>query len=404
MIIQRRCMRTLCVALFLLFSGKTMYAQTWETLADIPEKLAFPVVTVVNGKIHVMGGGGASGASTAHYAYDPATDKWEFLEQVPYPAQQPAGAANNGKIHYFGGGYPKTGQPVNSHFIYNPDSNTWTQGASLVPPRAIHYAVSLNDKLYSLAGQSVGTNQGVETLCQVYDEATDMWITKNKLPDRYFWYGAHVAANGKMYRFGGGGYTAPVSTANEYDPETDTWTSLPDYPIKIHAVSGAAIGDKIFLAGGYQSGVTVADMWMFDTKTKTYSKSTPMPVARNYHFMVAIDSVLYSVGGNNNADAGIDVSLIRIRPSLTPLTVGEVIPQDFVVRLSDGRLNVRLPEVYNGHDVRLQLFDLMGRQLFSGTFAAPDISAIIGSVPPSVYMLTIQDGENILTKKIIAQE
>ncbi|MBK9249023.1 MAG: hypothetical protein IPM69_13135 [Ignavibacteria bacterium] len=77
-------------------------SQTWETLPNLPKELAFPVVTVLDGKIHVFGGGDAkAGAATnQHFCYDPATNKWKTLDFLPFQAQQPAGAANDGKIHF----------------------------------------------------------------------------------------------------------------------------------------------------------------------------------------------------------------------------------------------------------------------------------------------------------------
>ncbi|HMR44455.1 MAG TPA: kelch repeat-containing protein, partial [Saprospiraceae bacterium] len=250
-------------ALFVFLCLIDLSAQKWDTLAPIPESFTFPVVALADGKIHIMGGGGTGGATTAHFAYDPTTDNWESRAAVPYRAQQPAGATANGKIHFFGGGFPNSGSPLDDHYIYDPATDTWQQAADLTRARAIHYAVTLDNVLYSLAGQ------GVANLCQTYDPVANAWITKNNLPDNGFWYGAHVAAEGHIYRFCGGGYTAPNNLAHRYDPANDSWAALPVFPAATHGIKGAAIGNKIFLVGGYNNFVERDEVWIFNTETST---------------------------------------------------------------------------------------------------------------------------------------
>ncbi|MFN0215120.1 MAG: Kelch repeat-containing protein, partial [Saprospiraceae bacterium] len=306
-----------------------LFAQKWDTLAPIPESFTFPVVAEVGGKIHIMGGGGVGGATNHHFAYDPATDSWISRAPVPYLAQQPAGTSANGKIHFFGGGYPNSGSPKADHHIYNPVTDTWTKAADLTAPRAIHYSVALNDVVYSLAGQ------GMANLCQTYDPLANAWITKNNLPDNGFWYGAHVATEGHIYRFCGGGYTAPNKFAHRYDLETDSWASLPMFPAATHAIKGAAIGNKIYLAGGYHSFAERDEVFVFDTDTETYSVGTPLPLGRTYHNMVALDSCIYVVGGNHAIDETVKYQLLRFCPYATSNT-SEHTPMPLVAYFASG--------------------------------------------------------------------
>ncbi len=193
----------LCGFLFCAMISKSS-AQTWENLANIPEKLTFPIAAAIDGKIHIMGGGATGGATSKHYQYDPATDSWSSKANIPYKAQQPAGAAHDNHIHFFGGGFPNSGSPLKDHFVYDVLTDTWSPAADLTQARAIHYGVSLNGAVYSMAGQ------GVTNWLEMYDEMTNSWFRKNNLPDTKFWYGAHVVTHGSIYRFCGGGYTAPA--------------------------------------------------------------------------------------------------------------------------------------------------------------------------------------------------
>lgn len=389
------------ILLFLLFSGikSNLNAQTWDTLAPIPESFTFPVVAVVNGKIHVMGGGGVGGATNHHYAYDPATNTWIQRANVPYRAQQPAGAAVNGKIHFFGGGYPNSGSPLSDHYIYDPVTNTWEQGGSLTAPRAIHYGVGLDNVLYTLAGQ------GVTNLCQIYDENGAAWITKNNLPDNSFAYGAHVVAEGHIYRFGGGGYTAPKNFAQRYNPATDTWVNITPLEHANHGISGAAIGHKIYLAGGYYDFVERDEVLIFDTDTETYSPGVPLPLGRNYHSMVAIDSCIYVVGGNHAIDQTVTFQLLRFCPNQSASPIREIAGTSRLnARFALGNLYLNLPENLQG-PAQISIFDLEGKQLFAekqNLDGTPNLEICIGNLVPSIYLVRLQTEKGMFAAKITA--
>lgn len=221
-------MKKLTLFVVCLMLQTKMYSQVWDPLAPIPVGLAFPVVVALNGEIHVIGGGGPGGATDLHLRYTPSTDIWDTLAPVPYLAQQPAGAVLNGKIHYFGGGYPNSGTPLASHYVYDPALNSWSAAASLPIPRVIMEAAAINGKLYALSGQPD------KTRVDEYDPATNTWAPKNPLPDNDFWYSAIVVHNNEVFRFGGGGYIAPVKHVKKYDAATDTWNGIAVMPVALH--------------------------------------------------------------------------------------------------------------------------------------------------------------------------
>jgi len=370
-------------------------AQKWDTLSPIPESFTFPVVAEVGGKIHIMGGGGVGGATNHHFAYDPATDTWASRAPVPYHAQQPAGSAANGKIHYFGGGFPTSGSPKADHHIYDPVANSWTKAADLTAPRAIHYSVSLNDVVYSLAGQ------GMANLCQTYDPVANAWTTKNNLPDNGFWYGAHVASEGHIYRFCGGGYTAPNKFAHRYDIETDSWASLPMFPAATHALRGAAIGNKIYLAGGYHDFIERDEVFVFDTDTETYTPGIPLPLGRNYHNMVSLDSCIYIVGGNHAIDETVKFQLLRFCPFATSQTV-EKKPLPLLAYYASGIIYLQMPSEVRGA-AQLSIFDMTGKQVFFEKLSS-SIEGFqeipVGELRPAMYVLRLHTDTRAFVGKV----
>lgn len=387
-----------CWTFIFIFLSHTLGAQKWDTLAPIPEDLTFPVVVAVDGKIHIMGGGGSGGATDHHYAYDPATDNWETKAPVPYKAQQPAGAAANGKIHFFGGGFPNSGTPLNDHYIYDPAADAWAPGADLTSARAIHYGVSLNDVVYTLAGQ------GKSNVCQAYDAANDAWITKNALPDNFFWYGAHVAAEGHIYRFCGGGYTAPNAFAHRYDPGNDMWVSLPPFPHATHAIKGAAIDKKIYLVGGYYDFLERTEVWIYDTDAGTYTPGTPLPLGRNYQNVVAIGDCIYVLGGNNAIDESVGVQLLRFCPEETSAVRPNLSSIPLQVSFTAEHLAISAPQEIQGPG-RITVLNMAGAIVFSREMymdGGDQPQIWVGPLVPGLYVVQLQTRDNLFVGRISA--
>ena len=271
-----------------------------------------------------------------------------------------------------------------------------TEAANLTAPRAIHYAASIDTTLYSLAGQ------GMTNLCQSYSSTTNSWTTLGNLPDNNFWYGAHVTSEGHIYRFCGGGFMAPTNKAHKYDPLTDSWSSLPDVPNAIHAVAGAAIGNQIYLVGGYFDFVEHEEVWVFDTETETYTAGIPLPKGRNYHNVVSLDSCIYSIGGSNDIDETIKFSFIRLCPF--DIVSSAKTPSQglsFNANYYSGKLNLQLSEAIT-NTTQLSIFDLSGRLVLTEKLSPSlnrNYQLNLTNLAPSVYVVQLLTEEGSVTNK-----
>lgn len=338
-----------------------LFAQAWTDMADIPVKLTFPVVAVVGTDIHVMGGGGDAGATDIHLRYKTSTNTWDTLAPVPYLAQQPGGDAVNGKIHYLGGGFPNSGTPLKKHFMYDVLSDNWDTAADIPANRVIHEVIAIQDSLYVMGGQPD------KLRFERYDPSTDTWKSLNNLPDQDFWYGTVVNVNDTIYRFGGGGYLSPSDKAMRYNSESDVWVNLPVMPEELHALAGAAIGDSIYLVGGYTSLGLVSDaVWIYDVHNQSYAQGFSLPAGRNYHEVVSVGTCIYAIGGQ---DLTVDLSMIRhCRGDTADYTfVTKEIEEksEFDINYHSGRLLVNLGNQKETGNALLGLYDLSGRLLHS---------------------------------------
>lgn len=387
-------MKTL-VTFFLSLLSSSLLAQAWQKMADVPVELAFPVVAELRGNIHVMGGGAPAGATDLHLRYQPALNKWDTLAPIPYKAQQPAGAVLRGNIHYFGGGYPNSGSRLDKHYYYNPDSNKWYAAAVLPVATAIHEAVSANGKLYCLSGQPN------KTLCQYYDPDSNKWFQKNALPDQNFWYGAIVSVNHVIYRFGGGGFTAPTAACHKYNASADNWTNLTDLPNGLHAVAGTAMGDSaIYLSGGYYNGAEQKSTWIYDIKKNTYYVGEPYESGRNYHSLVTIGNCIYSVGGNNDLYPNTGVSLLKYCPPAFPLNVIEPESEKlYTVVKTPALLKITFNHIL-ANPMDIFVYDSKGTLVnHQSSYLQTDFELSGENLPQALYIIRVQSGAKVFTEK-----
>ena len=136
----------------------------------------------------------------------------------------------------------------------------WAEKRDMPTARRSHSTSAVKGKIYAIAGK-VGTNAADECLSTVeeYNPATDTWTKKADMPTARMLPSAS-AVNGKIYTIGGlllPDWT-PVSVVEVYDPATDTWASRPDMPIPREAPTSVVNGRIYAIGGGPLAGPPVS--------------------------------------------------------------------------------------------------------------------------------------------------
>ena len=96
----------------------------------------------MGGKIYVTGGLQKSANVNSFYVYDPQTDAWTQLASMGIARRGHASAAVGGKLYVFGG-EDDDEEPLNSAEVYDPASDSWAQVSSLTSVRNGVVAVAL---------------------------------------------------------------------------------------------------------------------------------------------------------------------------------------------------------------------------------------------------------------------
>ena len=85
---------------------------------------------------------------------------------------------------------------------------------------------------------------------------------------------AAARVDDQIYTFGSYGVE---DTTQIYDISEDTWSSGPSLPSGMYWETAEAIGDKIYVIGGYAMGPPLNTVHILDTATGTWSQGEPMP-------------------------------------------------------------------------------------------------------------------------------
>ncbi len=236
---------------------------------------------------------------------------WQVVKakNEPLPRHENAFASVGGKFYLIGG---RGSKPVD---IYDPQTNSWTQGQA--PPLEMHHfqAVPFQGSIYVMGALTGGypDEQPIPNI-YIYDPAADTWTKGAEIPKaRRRGAAGVVVRNNKFYLVDGiqrghlGDYTNWLDT---YDPVTGEWKILADAPHKRDHFNAAVVGDKLYAAGGRTSSaatdqtleLTVPQVDIYDFAADRWTTAEqPIPTERAGTTAIASGQHLIIIGGESVA-------------------------------------------------------------------------------------------------------
>lgn len=261
--------------------------------------------------INVGGFRSSTGITNEIVYYLPSDRKWQYLTSIPHIEQCNYGTAVFDNEMYIVGGCYNVCLKEYIHpfgFRYNPITNKWSTIKPMQQDRCRFSLNALGNKLFAAGGvsehddddelNSESSNSNVE----VYDPLTDVWRYITPMPEKR---SQHAGATDNKFLYVSGGLDRQrvLPTFWRYDPKVDAWASLPDMlrPRADHSMF--VIDNKVYACGGWyeeqssENRHPVETIDEFDFETNIWKTITSIPTPKYHAGIVAIDKIIYIVGG-----------------------------------------------------------------------------------------------------------
>jgi N-acetylneuraminic acid mutarotase len=282
---------------------------TWTKKTNMPTARLSLSTVAVNGKIYAMGGtippDGKDHTSRLE-EYDPVTDKWTKKADMPGERYGLSASAVNGRIYAIGGRHFGVRSTVEE---YNPSTDGWAKKADMPTARFSLSTSVVNGKIYAIGGgyttgalMKEGTDLSFLSTVEEYDPMTDTWTKKADMPTPRIGLCTSVV-EGKIYAIGGshewhgGNDFTCLSIVEEYDPVTDTWTRKADIPTARGGSAAGVLDGKIYVIGGVNRKTVFVTVEEYDPATDTWIKTAHMPTARAALSASVVSGKIYAIGG-----------------------------------------------------------------------------------------------------------
>lgn len=280
---------------------------TWKTVAPAPTMRTEVVAAALGGKIYVIGGFHepslryltAFMISDTVEEYDPATDRWATKASLPAGVHHAGAGTVGGRLYVIGGftrSFFSVWDPVASAYMYQPETDSWTERAPMPTPRGALAVAESGGLLYAIGGYD---GSGNSAALEVYDPATNTWKKKAPLPTPR----DHLAAatvGGKVYAIGGRlnrDYGRNLAIAEAYDPVTDRWTPMAYMPTARSGITAAVIRDFIYVLGGESPDGTFRTNEAYWPRADRWQPMAPLPTGRHGLGSAAVNDRLYVIAG-----------------------------------------------------------------------------------------------------------
>lgn len=170
--------------------------------------------------------------------------------------------------------------------------------------RQEHGAAALNGEVYVLGGFTPSASSSV----QAYDPETDTWRDVADFPV-VFHHPNVAVVGGKIYVAGfllGSSLSDGDGRVFAYDPAADEWSPRASMPAGTERGSACVgtLGDDVYVFGG-ASQTTMPDASVYDTVADEWTPLPPMPALREHCVAAGIDGKIYIVSGRASSIQGI---------------------------------------------------------------------------------------------------
>ena len=227
--------------------------------------------------------------------YDYSADSWSLGAVAPLPFNHFQAVEYQGLLWVIGAfkdNFFPNEAPAEHIYMYDPTSNQWIQGPEIPVGRRRGSGglVLYDDRFYLVGGNTIGHNGGYVPWFDEYDPQTGTWTPLPDAPRARDHFHAVVHSN-KLYAVSGRQSGGPEGTFAPVLPEVDvydfaagTWSTLPSASNLPTPRAGAAVvnfQNKIFVIGGEGGGQAYTTTEALDPSNETWEAKDPLNYPRH---------------------------------------------------------------------------------------------------------------------------
>lgn len=250
-----------------------------------------------DGRVLVAGGMWSSQSAQSAEVYDPASGQWTQTPNMPsLHYRHTATLLQDGRV-LIAGGYnlwDAAGDASPRAELYNPRTNTWSAAGQMTVARASHTATLLDNGKVLVAGGRTGSfsHGSTTSSAELYDPATNTWSRTGDLTQAVAW---HRAMRLSYYSWvlvvGGGDSFYTYANMQMYKPEEGKWYAWGKMREARynHAAAFLADGYDILVVGGARAFKVYNDAEVWDYNSGACSAAGTMSTSRMYHTATLLD-------------------------------------------------------------------------------------------------------------------
>lgn len=225
----------------------------WRRLPDLPIGVHHAMALGVGGRLYVLGGYTASGA-TLRAAFVLRGGGWRAISRMPFPRAAAGAGVAQGKI-VVAGGVGEARRLARNALVYDIRSRRWSVVAGPTPRE--HLGVTaLGGVVYAIGGRTAGLDTNLLSF-ESFRPGERAWRRLQPVPDARGGTGAAGLA-GRVISVGGEEPGGTIAEVLAYRIADRRWVRLPDLPTPRHGVGVAAFRGRVYvIGGGPEPGLTV---------------------------------------------------------------------------------------------------------------------------------------------------
>lgn len=349
------------------------------------------------------------------WRYDPSADVWSQMMTLPASTRRNATGVAIGDKGYVGLGADSSvstaGSILSDWWEYDPVSNGWTQKASYPGGidifgnsgiQGVYFATafSIDTKGYVCGGKMGSDFYGTDLW--EYDPGSDLWTRMADFPggDRYQLSSFGVEGNGYV----GMGIDHDLFRKDwwKYDPSLNSWTQTTSLPgSERGAASTFVLGQRGFVVFGSDGGYK-DELWQYNPFTESWNiKANFPPSGRKNGIAFAIGDKGYA--GTGSSATGKKRSFYEYAP-LHPIGFSDNEPNNMSIFPNPVQDKATIEFSVNNGANKIEIWDLTGKLILSnGVNAGSVVQVSNEQFESGTYIIILKDNADhiLLTDKLI---